>query len=356
MTDFIVSVDTGNGMTNGQVFDTQRGTLKGLYIPSVRSVASKATLGLKGELDKQWIDWYGMTYYVGEDCLIGTRTAIEKHMGAGRYGEEFSRFMAAVTMARAGVKSGVVDLTLFAPPGLYLEARRAIQANFAGAVKLTLKGDKKPREWRYENVTVWPEGIGAVFALIYDDGGHVIETDILNGDVVVLDIGVFTLDALRLVGGRFDADSLEQATWENAGINTHVWQPALKFLRKQNEDFSVLTEDDIDATLRRGFAAGNWSLTVAGKEVGMRDWFSARFDKYADWIANNICDGVFNGFRGIRSVILVGGGAAMVSDKLRDLYPDKIVNMKSYPHLKKLHPGDLNAIGGLRYALAGYRK
>lgn len=356
MTDYFASVDTGNGMTNVLVFDAQRGTFKSLHIPSVRSVASKTTLGLKGELDKQWIDWYGMTYYAGEDCLIGTRTAIEKHMGAGRYGEEFSRFMAAVGIARAGVKSGAVDLTLFAPPGLYLEARRAIQANFSGNVKITLKGDKKPREWRYENVTVWPEGIGAVFAFIYDDAGKLYESDILSGDVVVLDIGVFTLDALRLVGGRFDVDSLEQATWEGAGINTHVWQPALKFLRKQDDDFSILTEDDIDMTLRRGFANKDWRVTVAGKEANMKDWFHARFDKYADWIANNICDGVFNGFRGIKSVILVGGGAAMVTAKLRDLYPDKIVNMSAYPHLKKLHPGDLNAVGGLRYALAGYRK
>jgi hypothetical protein len=74
---------------------------------------------------------------------------------------------------------------------------------------------------------------------------------------------------------------------------------------------------------------------------------------------------VFNGFRGIKAVILVGGGAVLVGDKLRQIYGNfnpaapgkggKILDPKKHPLTKKVHPVDMNAVGGLRYALSQER-
>lgn len=186
---------------------------------------------------------------------------------------------------------------------------------------------------------------------ILDEGGQPVTSDLFTGEVVVLDIGAYTLDALKFQDGNFDPESLEHATWENAGVKTHVWERLRSRLRKHDEDFSVITVDDIDAALRRGFASGDWTVTIAGKSVDLKPLCDRYFEEFADWAANNICDGVFDGFRGIKSVILVGGGAAMVAGKLRDIYPDKIIDQRKIAHLKKVHPGDLNAIGGLRLAL-----
>jgi hypothetical protein len=60
---------------------------------------------------------------------------------------------------------------------------------------------------------------------------------------------------------------------------------------------------------------------------------------------------VFQGFRGIKSAILVGGGALLVEDHLREWYGDKILNRKIQPATRKIHPVDFNAVGGLRFAL-----
>ena len=79
-------------------------------------------------------------------------------------------------------------------------------------------------------------------------------------------------------------------------------------------------------------------------------------ERYAGWIANNICDGVFNGFRGVRSVILVGGGADMVEGWLREWYGEKIVDRKKLPHTRKIPPVDMNAMGGLRLELMRQRQ
>jgi hypothetical protein len=349
MADYLASVDAGNGATNTYLMDMQSGKIKSGFVPSVRSSGTKDTLGLANELDRQYVDWYGQTYFVGDEA---SHKAQERHMGRGRYGEEFYRFMTAVSLAKLGVKSGSVDLTVFAPPGVFMDVKDTIVENFQAApVRIALKGDKKPREWEYSSVTVLPEGIGAAAAFALNDAGDVADTGIFSGDVVVLDIGAFTLDALRFQNGNFDPESLEQATWENAGVNTHVWQRLRKKLSKMDGDFEVVTVDDLDKVIRRGFAQSDWQLTVAGKMVNLESTCKTYFEQYADWIANNICDGVFNGFRGIKSVILVGGGAVMTGNKLRGLYAEKILDQRAYAHVKKVHPADLNAVGGLRYAV-----
>ena len=210
-------------------------------------------------------------------------------------------------------------------------------------------------------MNVWPEGLGAAMCFVVDDSGEMVQDDLLAGDIVILDVGAFTLDALKLTDGDFNPENLEHATWQNAGVNTHVREPLLRMLHKRDSDFSVLTVDDMDAVIRRGYMEDDFTLRVAGKEINLASGVESHTERYADWIANNIIDGVFDGFRGIKVAILVGGGASMVADKIQYLYgtydprnPNKggkILNPKKHVLTKKVHPVDMNAVGGLRFAL-----
>ena len=356
MVDHIVSVDAGNGGTNAVLLNPN-GSYKYHYEPSVRAMATGNSLDIDHGLLLQYnyVDWYGNRYITGDDVLRVTKRGLERHTGVNRYGEEFHRFLVALALAKLGIKKGSVDLVLFAPPGLYNEARQKILNGFTGQngqIQISISGDKKPRSWEYNTITMLPEGIGAAACFLYDEQGAPAHSDTFDGEVVILDIGAFTLDALKMVDGGFNVEDLEEATWENAGINTHIREPLLRKIRKQGDDFSVVTVDDVDAVLRRGLESNDYSLTVAGYQINLGGLAENYFERYADWIANNICDGVFNGFRGIKSVILAGGGAVMVGDKLRELYPEKILNPKKYAHVRKVHPVYMNAVGGLRFALA----
>jgi hypothetical protein len=365
MADYIVSADAGNGGTNVVMAKTGGG-YKRHYEPSVRAVATGQSLGLGADFEMQYdyVDWYGNRYITGDDVIRVTRRGLERHMGSNRYGDEFHQFLVANALARLGVKQGTVDLTLFAPPGLFASAKQEILKRFSdkeGVVEIKLKGDKKARQWRYERLNVLPEGIGAAMCFMFDEEGQPLSDDFLNGEIVVLDIGAFTLDALKLQEGDLNPESLEHATWQNAGVNTHVREPLLRTVQRFNEDFSVVTLDDMDVVLRRGFTEGDYHLRVAGQELDLQSAVEGICERYADWVANNICDGVFNGFRGIKAVVLVGGGAVMVAQKLLDIYGaynlnapakgGKIVDIRKHPATKKVHPVDMNAVGGLRYAL-----
>lgn len=355
MSDQIVSVDAGNAGTNA-VLAKQGGGYKAFYEPSVRATATGASLGLGAELelDYTYIEWNGFRYVSGDDVLRVTRRNLERHMGVNRYGDEFHQFLVATALAKLGVKTGTVDLTLFAPPGFFREAKQRIQECFLeheGRVEIRLKGDKKPRTWTYENVTVWPEGIGAACCFVIDDDGEYVKSDALSGETVVLDAGAYTLDALKFVNGNFNPEELEHATWENGGVHVHLREPILRALRKQAEAFETVTVDDIDRVIRQGLVSNDYMLEVAGYEANVQPLVEKYRERYAEWIANNICDGVFGGFRSIKSVILVGGGAVLIEDYMRKWYGDKILDRKKHAAVRKLHPVDMNAVGGLRLAL-----
>lgn len=354
MSDHIISCDAGNGGTNA-VMPLSGGRYKSVYFPSVRASATGDSLGLgkELELEYQFVDWYSHRYVVGEDVLRVTKRHMERHQGPNRYGNELHQFLIATAIAQLGIKQGSVDLTLFAPPGMYVDAQQTMiqRFNAHGDVEIQLKGDRKPRHWTYDNITIWPEGVGAVACFALDEQGELVASDVLGGETVVIDLGAYTLDALRLVDGNFNPEALEYATWEDGGVKTHVVDPILRTVKKQGEDFSLLTADDIDHVLRLGLVSEDYTLKVAGYEIDLEPLVSKHRERYAEWIANNIGDNVFQGFRGIKSVILVGGGALLVEDYLREWYGDKILNRKKHTTTRKIHPVDFNAVGGLRFAL-----
>lgn len=347
----LISVDAGNGMTNavlakGKSYDS-------IAFPSVRAVATGDTLELDGtgigEIAYDYADWGGHRYVVGDDVIRVTRRSIERHQGAQRYGDEFHQFLVSVAIGKLGIKSGDVDLTLFAPPGMFVKARQLMMDRFKnGGVKF--RDDKKPRAWTYSSVTVYPEGLGAAACFALDDKGNLTESDILTGETVILDMGMYTLDALQMSDGNFNPESLSTATWENGGLREHIHEPILRSLKKVYEDCALLTVDDIDLVIRQGLRGEGHILKVAGAEIDITPMIEKRSSRYAEWIANNIVDGVFGGLRGIKSCILLGGGPALAEQYLRKWYDDKLLNAEKFETTRGISAVDMNAVGGIRLA------
>lgn len=356
MSMFLASIDSGNGGTNAIGLKAGAKKTKRIYFPSVRAAATGDSLGLGSAFEMQYelVYWNGHTYVVGDDVVRITKRGLERHMGASRYGDEFHRFLVAVALAKLGVKDGNVGLTLFAPPGLFKKARVMIEERFLegdAQAKIKLRGDNEERIWKYEKITVWPEGIGAAATLILNDKGELNNPEALTGQTVILDIGAYTADAVQMVDGNFNPEMLSTATWENAGVETHIRQPILREIHSINEDFTVLTVDDIDVAIRKGLTENNYSMESGGYEIDIEPLLNKQRERYAEWVANNICDGVFNGFRGIKGVILVGGGSVLIADHLQQWYGDKIIELGKQANTKGIHPVDMNAVGGLRLAL-----
>ena len=92
-------------------------------------------------------------------------------------------------------------------------------------------------------------------------------------------------------------------------------------------------------------------VSLGGYEADITSLIAKHSERYAEWISNNIGDGVFNAMRGIKRLVVVGGGATLVTAYLRKWYGDKVVDPNSFPSTKNVHVADLNAVGGLRLRL-----
>lgn len=353
MVDHIVSIDAGNGGTNG-VIATKKG-YKSVYFPSVRATSTGESLGLGAgfELDYEWVSWGKQKYLVGDDVFI-SRRAVERHTGAFRYGNEFFMMLVSVALGKLAPKGGTVDLTLYAPPAMYFEAKKNIEKRFADSdnkLAIQFKGDTKPRLYTIEKLRVFPEGLGAALAFVLDENGKPITSDLLAGDIVILDSGMHTLDALLLSNGQFNPESLQHATYENQAVKAHILEPILNQVKKAGQDFELLTIDDIDRVLRNGIETGDYTLVSGGSQIDLKGPIDKQSQRYAEWIANNIISGVFNDLRGIKALIFVGGGAVLAAPYLQAKYNGKMLSMVTNPQTKNVSPVDANAVGGLRLAL-----
>lgn len=356
MSDYLATVDAGNGMTNAILRKTNGKSNKMHHFPSVRARATGDTLGLgdQFEMSIQYTDWLGYRYIWGDAVTSITQRHLETHRGVDRYGNEFHQFLTAVGLAELGLKKGTVALTLFAPPGVYESAKDNIKEGFLdgdGITKIRLKDDAKTREWQYTTVNIFPEGLGAIACFAFDDKGNMVENDILDGSVALVDLGLFTADVVITIDGMFNPENLDRATYRNAGVDEYIRKPVLRALHGLDEDFTVLTEEHVDLAMRKGLESSNYTIRVAGKEANIQEVVTENRRRYAEWLANRIFETDYQGFRGSK-LMLVGGGSLFVRDYLQEWYGDKIIDPQQLPHTKDIHPAYFNAVGGMRLAVA----
>jgi hypothetical protein len=351
MTNYIASVDCGNGNTSALISRPK----KSISFPSIRVRITSKTLGLgKGhELDITTAEWRGDTYAVGDDALIVNRQTIDKHMGVNRYGGEHHQFLTAYALARLGVKSGNVDLTLLCPPAMYNELKQSMEKAYTQQpVEITLKGDKKPREWVYENVSIYPEGYAAVGCFILDSTGQTSSLGKkVEGDIVLLDTGAYTANVFRLHNGKINPADLPLSSIKNGGGNAHIRQPLLEWIQGAGGDLTAVTLDDIDRVLRLGSASHDYTLRFGAAEIDLAPMLDHLGKQYADWLANNALDTRYDGLKDINGLLVVGGNAAYIMPHLQTWY-GKVIEYTGWREFAGLHPADLNAAGGLRMAQA----
>jgi hypothetical protein len=346
----VVSCDPGNGGTNSVIIPN--GKPKFDYFPSVRAQSLAVDLGNVGmdTLKYETYGWYGQQYVVGNDVVTVTGRALERHQGRNRYGNEFHAFLVMTALSRLGVPDGEVVLTLFAPPGMYQDAKKAIKRRFEGKTfELTSRHGKRRHTWEVVKVNTVPEGVGAAAVLAFDNYGQPVNAELLAGRVALIDVGAYTTDVLVLENGALNPESIGHATLANAGIRAHVIEPVLADLHAQAPDLAYVGIDHIDMLLQN--STRSRTLETGGYTIDLKDDLEHRFELFAGWLANNVIDTQLNGLDDFNRLILVGGGALMVGKYIQRWYKAKYADLSSDPQTKGIHPAYFNVVGGARMTL-----
>lgn len=340
------SVDSGSLGTNAVMGG------KDFYVPSARAAVQGNQLDMAIlQKDVEWVEWFGQRYYVGEDVLNVLGGSAEHHQGQARYGNEFQKFLAAYACAKlgAGLKGSTeIELITYTPPGFYNKAHKAIKASFLendGETSILLKGETKPRKWRYTNCRVYPEGLSAVAALMFDHNAEPKYEQWFEGNVAIFDGGVFTLDVIVFQDGEFSPESLKHATWERDGLRKHVFTPIMEWVKSHGGAFATVTIDHID----KAFRDPEKKLRLTSKIViELAEVFDRYGNQYAQWFANNVIDSLdmLDQLRSFSLAACVGGWSDLVEPHLRSWYGEVIFDRWQHPFAKKVHPVYWNAYGG----------
>lgn len=364
----IAAVDAGNGGVNavltrlqGDKFQTPQAD----YFPSVRSVVRAKSLGLGATQELQYtpVEWHGQKYVVGDDVTRITKQGLDRFIGKDRYGSEFHQFLVATALARLGVGGkgeASVYLSLFCPPGYFAEQRENIKKAFSGKAVSILYGDKL-HQFRYTSVAVVPEGQAALFCFNLNQDGTPNDKNPLYGDVLFLDSGVYTLDSVLVSDGKVSSE--RTFSFSDKGIDFFIRKPLVLAAQAASREFEGITEDDVDVLIRQYADAKDdnerWqacNLYHGGYTVDLFSVMQRQIAEYVGWINNNVL-ARYDGLRGIRHVVLVGGGASLITQQLHELFPDKIKNSTEPPYYaaNRISPVNMNAYGGLRVAVAKVR-
>lgn len=358
MNDHLI-IDSGNGFNNAVLLSN--GKTKSLNFPSFRAKVTGESVQLPGGLnvvDFTWDEWNGTRFVVGDMAMILNAGDIEVHHGKTRIGNEFQHFMAAHAGAMLGIKDGIVDLTIFVPPGQFNEYKQHIIDMYEGKpVEITLKGDKRPRCWKWGKVTVRPEGATAVACLLLDSDGQPQDADLVKGRLLVLDGGMHTFDVVEVVNGALNVNGFDTASYENAGLYYHIHRHLLQTYKKRH---SYLTIGHIDAAIRNGIGGGGYILDPENLGINIEENVQALAYNYANWLTNNILDTNYGRLEPYRRVLLVGGIDNIAGSVLRGIFNNdksmKIIDPKKVPQLKKLDAVNMNVEAAKRIVLAQQQK
>jgi len=355
---YLVSIDAGNGFIKafGGKLGNKSFRPKRVGFPAMRALTTGDSLGLGDDLEinADYAGWRARKYLFGDDVQYN-RDAIDAHMGADRYGNEQQHFYYAAATAMLGVKKGGVHLVTFAPPSWFQQAKTAIQQRLQVSepdTVLQFRSDAKPRKWQYDAVTMLPEGAAAALCFALDDAGQRVDTDVLNGRMLIIDIGMYTVDFIVIQDGRINPEALTLATKPGWGVRHMLLDPVTRKLRQQGRDFSLTQWHDVERVLRNGQQAGAYILTAGRSSYDIKPALDYLTADFAERLANNVIDTEYNGLVGFNSCVVIGGYAGPVAATLRDFYGDTVRLFSDYPQTRDIHPVDANAAAGLRFALA----
>lgn len=263
-------------------------------------------------------------YVIGESAeRHGTVT---RRTGAARYTRDYYGVFVAATLAR--VTDWGVNMSVFGshPPGDVIY-RDNLMESAAGDWNIEVGG--KERRVRVNYVNTFEEPVGGLMNLLLtEDGRHFQRTD-LNGRSLVIDIGGHTTDWLAVnPGGQVDY-SLSEST--PMGI-LEVFRDFERTFRANHRDvvrgLTKLPPERVRNAVATGIFIGGGQEFKAEAEV--QEATSTLLNRISDTYQN-----LAGGPLPWDSIVLTGGGSAILYDRLLPILNHKSVILADEP--EKIH-------------------
>jgi hypothetical protein len=370
----IIAWDGGNGTSSA--WHLVDGELHYFMLPNVRVLVTGYGMNKEvttiGTNEMVYADVasgrYGIGYGIWEQSKYPPETFTNTE---ARYGSDIHVFMLLCLLAAMNAPEDTpLTIVTSAPPSLVNKIAKTIKKNLrygeakdkSGTWTIRMSYDKKPRTFVISKVIVVPEGVGAFSAYAYDANGNDVliptqadsSDDSLTGNVHIHDAGLGTYDTYVVRNGQLDTESMAFATDPDGGIQRHMIEPVMDYIRDQfiktGESVPSLKRVQVDSWLR------DWSLgktkpqharvKVHGRILDLQAIFELVSLRYSRYIIEEKLERSFQ--QGADTVLLSGGGWVYVLPHILKQYKNKNVLYPGVvPHLKGIPLWELNAYGAL---------
>lgn len=332
----VMVLDAGNAIIKGKTATREESyphALRTLTETEYKNVLTRA--GRQGApLDYLRVN--GTPYVVG--TTAERHGVVARRTGAARYTADYYGVFVAATLARLYDKGCEVAVFGSHPPSDVTYRDDLMQAALT-TWQVESQGKTASFDVTYVNTFDEPQG-GLMNVILAQDGKHYQRSDINGGRALVIDIGGHTTDWLAVnAGGEVDY-SLQDST--PLGILSVIKDFERSF-RANNADFTKqfangLPPERVREAIRTGVFKGAGQVVSCQNEVS----------EAAHVLVNRIADTyqtTANGGADFDSIILTGGGSALISELLLPVLHHSRVVMADEAAVIHL----ANVRGGLKY-------
>ena len=300
-----ISIDIGNGYVKAcnENGDT-------VHFPTV--LKEKKEKSLFNSKAKYQVGINGKEYYIGEIAIA--KKGMRSWRNDKEMNENTEKFVALCCHLLTSGNENNVELIIGLPYSYYIE--QADNTEIADSLKsktFETAVDGEIKNSTIQNVTIYPQGVGAYFYNIFDIHGVPREgaSELIRS--LVIDIGYRTVDTVAFdnLDGEFVLVQENSFSLEDSGIINVV-----------NHIVGVLSaEVQLDANeVERWLRIGNGIVQYGGGEFDVRPFENEANEILANNISTEINTKLQGDIKKYRNIFLTGGGAKMLYPLLKKKY------------------------------------
>lgn len=292
----IIATDLGYGYTKVMANDHQAifPSIVGSYARSRFSLAPDDYIVLTRENDK---------VLVGQGAVEQSRFQHRLEDRSWIQSDEYmALFHAALTEATRATHCDI-NLVTGLPIAFY-DDKEILRARLSGEHRISREG-LRSQVLVVESCRVIPQPYGTLCSLAFDDGGNVIDEDLLRGRVGIIDAGSHTTNILSTLR----AGDIEK---ETGSVNMGAWD-VVRAVRDSLEpvcrDLDLPDHALVDAVVAR-------HVSYNGRRISISGAVEDALAPFAEQVIA-VCSQLWDGGARLDTILITGGGATLVGDVVR---------------------------------------
>jgi hypothetical protein len=219
-------------------------------------------------------------------------------------------------------------------PPIYFDSQATYLWDFSGVYVVEYAGKLWTLNAQVQHV--FPEGAGALGAMMLDEGGKLVNPFGKTEMSAVIDGGFGTTDWTLVRGTKVLIDT----AWSIPGAINDMSKVLKKWARER------FREDWNQQTCERAIRTGKHTIAKTGEVVSVQGWLDQLGSELWDQIDQGIVQEYLLG--NVTKILLSGGMAHLIERHAVEAYPGLILDRSQFPTIANVPYHHMNAIGHVR--------